>query len=77
MDLAYCDGCHQVMPAIFFKFIYIRNKKLHGATAYCYGCCITKYLDEETDHYKIEKHNILAAWLSDPIDEKYPEAGCE
>ncbi|KAH8679834.1 hypothetical protein BGZ60DRAFT_554388 [Tricladium varicosporioides] len=38
---------------------------------YCLGCLLTHYLDNEADHYKVEKRNMIGRWLCDDETGEY------
>jgi hypothetical protein len=66
----YCDCCRIVLPAIFFKYEDIRQKRIDGSNlAFCLGCHLDKYLNNEQDHYKLFKRNIMATWLCEVDDD--------
>ncbi|KAF7953546.1 uncharacterized protein EAE97_000945 [Botrytis byssoidea] len=58
-----CCQCGHLLPGVWFSYQMIRNYKLDPIDQpVCQACKLFQYLNQENDHYKLEKLTIIKAW---------------
>ncbi|KAI9744450.1 MAG: hypothetical protein M1818_001979 [Claussenomyces sp. TS43310] len=60
-----CRGCDAPVLGIFFHTEELRQRAYHtpGYIMECLGCMLSRHLDQEEDHYKIDRSKMVKAWL--------------
>ncbi|TGO80392.1 hypothetical protein BELL_0008g00280 [Botrytis elliptica] len=62
-----CHQCRHLLPGVWFSYQMIRNYKLDPIDEpVCQACKLYQYLNQEDDHYKVQKFNIIKAWVWEP-----------
>lgn len=58
-----CCQCGHLLPGVWFSYQMIRKYKLNPTDQpACQACKLVQYLNQENDHYKLEKLTIIKAW---------------
>ncbi|KAH6669417.1 hypothetical protein B0J14DRAFT_703371 [Halenospora varia] len=73
-----CPGGNNQKLGIFFHYPtqLLHKQSLRGdfdlaQDYYCLGCLLTHHLDNEEDHYKVDKRNMIGRWLCDDETGEY------
>ncbi|TGO30649.1 hypothetical protein BPAE_0004g01070 [Botrytis paeoniae] len=70
-----CCRCGHLLPGVWFSYQMIRQYKLDPVDQpICQACKLFQYLNQENDHYKLEKFTIIKAWCWEPIIPSVPGA---
>lgn len=68
-----CVRCGDLRLGIFFSYVEFAEYEyfcpLTGSELTCLGCILTSIMDQEKDHYKVEKNKITTRWLTVPDDD--------
>ncbi|TGO37801.1 hypothetical protein BHYA_0089g00420 [Botrytis hyacinthi] len=58
-----CCHCGHLLPGVWFSYQMIRRYKLDPIDQpVCQACKLVQYLNQENEHYKLEKLTIIKAW---------------
>ncbi|KAF7960817.1 hypothetical protein EAE96_000490 [Botrytis aclada] len=71
-----CCQCEHLLPGVWFSYQMIRQYKLDPVDQpICQACKLFQYLNQETDHYKLEKLRIIKEWCWEPTHPGAPDQG--